>query len=96
MAETVRRPHASRSRTQCYKRKGRGIARYTFVHGPWPQEERMLKWAIIFAIISLVTGVLGFRGISGAAATIAKFLFAIFLILFLIAVLAVIGILHIV
>jgi uncharacterized membrane protein YtjA (UPF0391 family) len=60
-----------------------------------PQERRMLKWAIIFAIISLVTGAFGFRGISGAAATIAKFLFAVFLILFLIALLAVIGVFHI-
>ena len=54
----------------------------------------MLKWAIIFAIIALVSGGLGFTRVSGAAATIAKVLFAIFLILFLIALLAVIGIIH--
>jgi uncharacterized membrane protein YtjA (UPF0391 family) len=55
----------------------------------------MLKWAIIFAIISLVTGWLGFGGISGVTATIAKVLFAIFVILFIIALLAVIGVFHI-
>ena len=31
----------------------------------------MIKWAIIFAIISLVSGWLGFGGVSGASATIA-------------------------
>ena len=55
----------------------------------------MLKWAIIFAVISLVTGLLGFRGVSGVTGTIAKVLFAIFLILFLLALLAVIGVFHI-
>jgi uncharacterized membrane protein YtjA (UPF0391 family) len=59
------------------------------------QEKHMLKWAIIFAIVSLVSGWLGFGGVSGATATIAKVLFAIFVILFLLAVLAVIGVLHI-
>lgn len=39
----------------------------------------MLRWAIIFFIISLVTGFLGFSGISEATAGIAKVLFIIFL-----------------
>lgn len=56
----------------------------------------MLKWAIIFAIVSLVTGWMGFYSVAGITATIAKVLFAIFLILFLIAVLATVGIFHIV
>ncbi|MDQ2972362.1 MAG: DUF1328 domain-containing protein [Rhodanobacteraceae bacterium] len=54
----------------------------------------MLKWAIIFAIIALISGGLGFTRVSGAAATIAKVLFVIFLILFVLAILAVIGIFH--
>ena len=54
----------------------------------------MLKWAIIFAIISLITGWLGFGTLSGATATIAKVLFGIFVIIFLIALLAVIGVIH--
>jgi uncharacterized membrane protein YtjA (UPF0391 family) len=58
-------------------------------------EKHMLKWAIIFAIVSLITGWLGFGGVSGATATIAKVLFACFVILFLLAVLAVIGVFHI-
>jgi uncharacterized membrane protein YtjA (UPF0391 family) len=45
----------------------------------------MLRWAIIFFIISLLTGVLGFTGISEATAGIAKILFTIFLILFVVA-----------
>lgn len=56
----------------------------------------MLKWAIIFAIISLVTGWLGFGRVSGVAATLAKVLFAIFVILFLLAILALIGVFHMV
>jgi uncharacterized membrane protein YtjA (UPF0391 family) len=55
----------------------------------------MLKWAIIFALISLVTGWLGFGSLSGATATIAKVLFAIFIVLFLIAILALVGLFHI-
>jgi uncharacterized membrane protein YtjA (UPF0391 family) len=51
----------------------------------------MLKWAIIFAIISLLAGWLGFGRVSGAAASIAKVLFAIFLVLFLLALLVMIG-----
>ncbi|WP_082878955.1 MULTISPECIES: DUF1328 domain-containing protein [Luteibacter] len=54
----------------------------------------MLKYAIIFGLIALVTGALGFSRVSGFAATIAKVCFAIFLILFVIAILAVIGVFH--
>jgi uncharacterized membrane protein YtjA (UPF0391 family) len=57
-------------------------------------ERRMLKWAIIFAIVSLIAGWLGFGTLSGVAATIAKLLFAIFVIIFLIALLAVMGVIH--
>ncbi|WP_333679522.1 DUF1328 domain-containing protein [Dyella sp.] len=56
----------------------------------------MLKWAIIFAIISLIAGWLGFGTLSGVAATIAKVLFGIFVIIFIIALLAVIGVFHMV
>src|SRR5690606_9960449 len=59
----------------------------------WPQCEfpdhtkgtkLMLKWALIFLVISLISGFLGFSGISAATATIAKVLFFIALALFLI------------
>ena len=39
----------------------------------------MLKWAIIFAIISLIAGVFGFTGVAAGAAGIAKILFFIFI-----------------
>ena len=44
----------------------------------------MLKWAIIFFLISVVAGVFGFTGIAVGAQAIAKILFGIFLVLFLI------------
>ncbi len=44
----------------------------------------MLKWAIIFLIISLVAGFLGFTDVAAGARGIAKILFFIFLAIFLI------------
>ena len=44
-------------------------------------ERKMLKYAIIFAIVSLVAGALGFSGIAAGSAGIAKILFGLFLIL---------------
>ena len=35
----------------------------------------MLKWALIFLIVSVVAGFFGFSGVSAGAATIAKWLF---------------------
>jgi uncharacterized membrane protein YtjA (UPF0391 family) len=43
------------------------------------REATMLKWAIIFALISVVAGVLGFTGVAAGAAAIAKVFFFIFL-----------------
>jgi len=39
----------------------------------------MLKWALIFFVISIISGVLGFTGISAAAGGIAKILFFVFI-----------------
>jgi uncharacterized membrane protein YtjA (UPF0391 family) len=47
----------------------------------------MLKWAILFLIISVIAGALGFTGLSATAARISKILFAIFFVLFLLVVL---------
>lgn len=44
----------------------------------------MLKWALIFFIVSLVAGGLGFTGISQATGGIARILFFIFVVIFLI------------
>ena len=38
----------------------------------------MLKWAIIFAIISVVAAIFGFGGVSEAAGGIAKLIFFVF------------------
>jgi uncharacterized membrane protein YtjA (UPF0391 family) len=47
----------------------------------------MLKWAILFLIISVIAGALGFTGLSATAARISKILFAVFFVLFLLVVL---------
>ena len=52
----------------------------------------MLKWALIFVIISLVTGFLGFGGISAAAGGIAKILFFVFIALTVIIILVALAI----
>lgn len=39
----------------------------------------MLKWALIFFVISLISGYLGFFQVSAATGTIAKILFGVFL-----------------
>lgn len=44
----------------------------------------MLKWALIFFIVSIIAGAFGFTGISVATAGIARVLFFIFLVIFLI------------
>jgi uncharacterized membrane protein YtjA (UPF0391 family) len=44
----------------------------------------MLKWAIIFFLISLVAGVFGFTGVASGAASISRVLFFIAITIFLI------------
>ena len=44
----------------------------------------MLKWAIIFFVISLIAGFFGFTGVASGARSIAKVLFFIALVIFLI------------
>ncbi len=43
----------------------------------------ILKWALIFFVISIVAGVFGFTGISVASADVARILFYVFLAIFL-------------
>jgi uncharacterized membrane protein YtjA (UPF0391 family) len=47
----------------------------------------MLKWALIFLVVSLVAGALGFTGVASGARSIAKLLFGVFIVIFLILVL---------
>ena len=44
----------------------------------------MIKWAIIFALISVMAGIFGFTGVSADSAAIAKVLFFIALAIFVI------------
>eukprot|EP01036_Dinobryon_divergens_P048979 gene48979-65667_t len=62
-------------------------------HQPNERVFAMLKWALIFAVISLVAGVLGFGGVAAGAAGIAKVLFFVFVLIFVVLlVLALLGI----
>jgi uncharacterized membrane protein YtjA (UPF0391 family) len=47
----------------------------------------MLKWALIFLVVSLVAGALGFTGVASGAKTVAKILFGLFLLGFIILIL---------
>ena len=44
----------------------------------------MLKWALIFFVISLVAGGLGFTNVSAAAGGVARILFFIFVAIFVV------------
>jgi uncharacterized membrane protein YtjA (UPF0391 family) len=44
----------------------------------------LLRWALLFFIISIVAGLLGFTGISAASADVARILFYIFVVIFLV------------
>ncbi len=44
----------------------------------------MLKWALIFFVISVIAGAFGFTNISAAAGGIARILFFIFIVIFVI------------
>jgi uncharacterized membrane protein YtjA (UPF0391 family) len=44
----------------------------------------ILKWALIFFLVSIAAGVFGFTGVSAATADIARFLFYVFVVIFLV------------
>jgi uncharacterized membrane protein YtjA (UPF0391 family) len=55
--------------------------------GGWAVEERpmtILKWALIFFLVSVVAGIFGFTDISAASADVARFLFYVFVVIFLV------------
>jgi uncharacterized membrane protein YtjA (UPF0391 family) len=43
----------------------------------------LLRWALLFFVVSIVVGALGFTDVSAASADIARVLFYIFLVIFL-------------
>jgi uncharacterized membrane protein YtjA (UPF0391 family) len=57
------------------------LPKHTIRRVRYTTEEIMLKWALIFGLISLVAGILGFTGVAAGAAAIAKTLFFLFLFL---------------
>jgi uncharacterized membrane protein YtjA (UPF0391 family) len=79
------RPHASRNRSVPVTLDPRNPQRQP-PGGAEIAEQAMtiLKWALIFLLISIVAGVLGFTGISAASADIARFLFYVFVAIFLV------------
>jgi uncharacterized membrane protein YtjA (UPF0391 family) len=44
----------------------------------------ILKWALLFFVISIVAGLLGFTGVSAASADVARVLFYIFVVIFIV------------
>jgi uncharacterized membrane protein YtjA (UPF0391 family) len=44
----------------------------------------MLKWALLFFVVSLIAGLFGFTGIAAGAAAVAKILFYIAVFLFIV------------
>jgi uncharacterized membrane protein YtjA (UPF0391 family) len=44
----------------------------------------LLKWALIFLVVSLIAALFGFGGIAAASADIARILFYIFIVIFLV------------
>ena len=44
----------------------------------------LLKWALVFFLISVVAGLFGFTDISVATADVARFLFYVFVVIFLV------------
>jgi uncharacterized membrane protein YtjA (UPF0391 family) len=51
----------------------------------WRKETvTLLKWALLFFVISVVAGILGFTDISAASADVARFLFYVFVVIFLV------------
>lgn len=52
----------------------------------------MLKWALIFFVVSLVAGALGFTGLAGGARRISQILFGLFLVVAVVVVLIAVAI----
>ena len=74
---------------QCLKYLGAGLKCARLAPYPYPgtlatERNIMLKWALIFAVISVIAGVLGFGGVAAGAAGIAKVLFFVFVVIFVV------------
>jgi uncharacterized membrane protein YtjA (UPF0391 family) len=80
-------PGSSRNRAEAKMRLRSGsrvaqpMLRFQVLHTHSSAEAVMLKWALIFAVVSIIAGVLGFTGVAAGAASIAQVLFFVFLLL---------------
>jgi uncharacterized membrane protein YtjA (UPF0391 family) len=64
---------------------GNQVSARVLSHGnPGEQKMSILKWALIFLVVSIIAGVLGFTGVSAASADIARVLFYIFVVIFVV------------
>jgi uncharacterized membrane protein YtjA (UPF0391 family) len=78
---------AARGRSPWNQRDHQPLDRHRTGAAPQRLEERamtILKWALIFFVVSVVAGILGFTGISAASADVARFLFYVFVVIFLV------------
>jgi len=87
-AAIKRRPSPGRYRNQ--SRSSKLDQRFRLRRRPGGAQGRkeramtLLRWALLFFLISIVAGILGFTGISAASADIARFLFYVFVVIFLV------------
>jgi len=78
---------------EAYTGEGLSQPRWRPTQSGFNQEIAMLKYAVIFAFISLIAASMGFSGLAAGSAGIAKVLFGLFLILaFVFLVLAALGV----
>jgi uncharacterized membrane protein YtjA (UPF0391 family) len=69
-----------------FRRQGRSVS----PHSVSPEQlwripkTPLLRWALVFLVVSLVAGLLGFTGVSVVSAEIARTLFFIFLMIFVV------------
>src|SRR5260370_23866498 len=85
-AEIKRRPSVARYRNQSHGSKLEqrfGLRRRPGGANGWKDRAMtLLRWALLFFLISIVAGILGFTDISAASADIPRFLFYVFLVTF--------------
>src|SRR6187402_1228095 len=60
------------------------IPQATFFGSNWSLAMSILKWALIFFVVSIIAGILGFTGVSAASADVARVLFYIFVVIFIV------------
>src|SRR4051794_2365592 len=92
-----RRPDRARATTAARRRSAAGgfgafagigtgwlVESYPATFNAGDRAMTILKWALIFLVVSIIAGLLGFTGISAASADIARVLFYVFVVIFLV------------